>query len=77
MTKRIWVFSCLSKDKKGNKIILKLLKPSFTELVRYIKIKGQANPFDTEYKYYFEMRRRLINNVPIKQSNANISTVGI
>ncbi len=36
-----------------------------TKLYRYIKIKGKANPFNPEYREYFQMRRLLSNTVAI------------
>ena len=66
LSNRNWVFSCKTKDKHGKKKILELTKPSLTKLVRYIKIKGEANPFDPQYHDYFIMRRRLSNTVPIQ-----------
>lgn len=62
---RTWVFSCKIKDKKGTKKILELIKPSSTKVVRYIKIKGESNPFDPQYTGYFAMRSKLSNTVPI------------
>lgn len=60
-----WVFSCEIKDKRGNRRVLELLRTSSTKLLRYIKIKGKANPFDSEYEDYFRMRRELSNAVPV------------
>lgn len=60
-----WVFSCKIKDKQGNKRVLELLRVSSTKLLRYIKIKGEANPFDDKYKDYFRMRRELSNASPV------------
>ena len=65
LTGRKWVFSCKSKQQKGKYKIHELLKPSATKLYRYIKIKGKANPFNPEYREYFEMRRLLSNTVAI------------
>ena len=53
------------RNKKGKYKIHELLKPSATKLYRYIKIKGKANPFNPEYREYFEMRRLLSNTVAI------------
>ncbi|GBD95198.1 hypothetical protein BMS3Abin06_00062 [bacterium BMS3Abin06] len=52
-------------QQKGKYKIHELLKPSATKLYRYIKIKGKANPFNPEYREYFQMRRLLSNTVAI------------
>jgi len=49
---RNWVFGC--KDKDDN--IATLVKASDTAIVRHVKIKGDANPFDPEWNAYFEDR---------------------
>lgn len=67
--KKNWVFSCWIKFKSNKKKLLELTKPSFVKLVRYIKIKGEANPFDPKYADYFKMRRTFKNYYPIKYNN--------
>ena len=49
---RNWVFGC--KDKDGN--VVTLVKASDTAIVRHVKIKGDANPFDSNWNAYFEDR---------------------
>ena len=63
--KRKWGFCCIIKEKSGNKKLLELIKPTYIKLVRYIKIKGEANPFNPKYADYFKMRRTYSNVVPI------------
>ncbi len=60
-----WVFSCWSKAKTGEKKLMELPRVSYTKLVRYIKIKGEANPFNPEYAGYFYMRRVSSNTCAI------------
>lgn len=62
---RKWVFSCKTQEQNGKYKIHKLFKASKTKLFRYIKIKGQANPFDPAYQEYFDKRRLLSNTVAI------------
>jgi RNA-directed DNA polymerase len=62
--KRPWVFACWTKEKKGNRILLELVKPYDVKLVRYYKIKGEANPYDPKYAAYFAMRSKLSNVYP-------------
>ncbi len=52
-------------QQKGKYKIHELLKPSEAKLYRYIKIKGKANPFNPEYREYFQMRRLLSDTVAI------------
>ena len=66
-------FSCIIHDKRGKQKLLELVAPVDIKLVRYIKIKGHSNPFNSEYKDYFNMRRRLKNYNPIN----NNSTAGL
>jgi len=50
-----WCFSAqLDSDKPGNRITLKRL--SNTKITRYVKIKQEANPFDREWREYFDKR---------------------
>ena len=49
---RNWVFGC--KDQDGKMVIL--VKASDTAIVRHTKIKGDANPFDSNWNTYFEDR---------------------
>lgn len=67
--KRKWVLSCWIKDRSGKKRLLELIKPSFIKLVRYIKIKGESNPFDPQYTDYFSMRRTFSNYYPIPSNS--------
>ena len=64
-----WTFSCWSKAGNGKIKFLELLRPYLIELVRYIKIKGEANPFDSKYTDYFQMRRTFRNYYPINTNN--------
>ncbi len=49
---RNWVFG--TKDKDGK--VITLVKASDTAIVRHVKIKGDANPFDPQWNAYFEDR---------------------
>ncbi len=63
--KRKWGFCCKIKDRNKKQKLLELIKPSYIKLVRYIKIKGEANPFNPKYNDYFIMRRTYSNLRPI------------
>ena len=58
-------FSYRSKDKTGKIKIVELLRPSMIKLVKYIKVKASADPFNPIYLNYFKMRRASSNTCPI------------
>jgi len=62
---RKWGFCCTIKDRSGKKKLLELIKPSYIKLVRYIKMKREANPFNPKYFDYFIMRKTYSNVRPI------------
>ena len=53
---RNWIFTANTQDKDGKPQIMKLVLASDTKIVRHIKIKGEANPFDPKQESYFESR---------------------
>ena len=50
-----WQFAAQTeeKSKEGNPIWLRLVNPTDTKIVRYPKIKAEANPFDPQWRPYF------------------------
>ncbi len=59
--KRNWNFHARYKDATGATRILDLLRMVDIARVRYIKIKGHANPYDPKYNQYFAMRSKASN----------------
>lgn len=68
---RNWIFRAKIRDEnsndnnKSNIKYLDLFRASSVKIVRHIKIKGKANPFDAEYAEYFKKRaqcRKKISN---------------
>lgn len=53
-----WRFYCTIKDKEGNKKQLYLKNASATTIRRHKKILANANPFDPQFKEYFEKREK-------------------
>ena len=51
-----WIFYVKTKI-KGKTCFLDLFKAGTIPIIRHIKIKGYANPFDLNYKEYFENRK--------------------
>jgi RNA-directed DNA polymerase len=52
---RNWTFAVIpNKKKPENKIVLKRLYD--TKIMRFVKIKGEANPFHPEWNAYFDKR---------------------
>lgn len=55
--KRGWIFGAKGKDKKGRETLYRLNHLAHTPILRYTKIKSEANPFDPRYDEYFKQRR--------------------
>jgi len=55
---RQWTFGAAVKKDNGKTVLLKLVKASDTPIrkPRYVKIKGEANPFDPQWETYFAKR---------------------
>jgi RNA-directed DNA polymerase len=49
-----WIFSANTKNNKGERKQLDLVKAVKTPIRRHIKIKGDASPYDSEYHQYFD-----------------------
>ena len=71
---RKWVFqgSCKVKDTKK---ILTLKKMADIPIVRHVKVKKEANPFDTEWYNYFENRSR--KALKVLRPEAFINFIGL
>jgi RNA-directed DNA polymerase len=52
-----WTFCCMTEDRRGNKKLLGLYNLATTPIVRHIKVKGNASPFDAELKEYWLTRQ--------------------
>lgn len=68
---RHWVFSATNKDKQGNKTYLDLVEATKTPIIRHIKIRANANPYDPAYSKYFE--ERLTRRKEAKKKNKRVS----
>ncbi len=53
-----WRFYCIVNDKEGNKKPLYLRHASETKIRRHKKIMASANPFNPQFKEYFENREK-------------------
>jgi RNA-directed DNA polymerase len=53
-----WRFYCTIKDKEGNKKPLYLKNASATRIRRHKKILANANPFNPQFKEYFQKRAK-------------------
>lgn len=53
---RRWVFEGKFIGKEGLAQPIRLTKTADTPIVRHVKIKGEANPYDPEWESYFETR---------------------
>ena len=50
-------FSASFQTKQGESRVLQLYRLASTKIERHIKVKGEANPYDSRYTQYFERRR--------------------
>ncbi len=62
-------FSTIVKNKKGILKTYELLKAGSIHIMRHIKIRGAANPFDPQYKGYLWKRRYIKTYSPHKNAN--------
>ena len=67
--KRGWIFGTKGKDKKGKEKIYRLIQLTHTPILRYTKIRSEANPFDPRYDEYFKQRQETKSRTrPLKRS---------
>jgi RNA-directed DNA polymerase len=52
-----WSFFALKKHADGKKEYRDLIKAAWTPIVRHIKIRGEANPYDPAWNDYFQSRK--------------------
>jgi RNA-directed DNA polymerase len=55
---RAWTFTASRRDRGGKMESRYLLRASSTKIVRHVKVRGDANPFDSAHTEYFLNRRR-------------------
>jgi RNA-directed DNA polymerase len=55
---RNWIFFATVRDKQGNATPLDLLRASNVAIIRHVKIRADATPYDPAFKDYFETRAR-------------------
>lgn len=66
---RQWVYSTACKNKRGEVYTLRLIALADTLLLRYTKVRAEANPFDPQYDEYFAQRRSVNRQTrPLKRS---------
>jgi len=56
---RNFVFTAKVRDAEGSLVNLDLYMPNQTPIIRHIKIRAEANPYDPEYFEYFDKREKL------------------
>ena len=66
---RQWVYSTVCKNKRGEEYTLSLITLADTPLLRYTKVRAEANPFDPQYDEYFAKKRSLHRQTrPLKRT---------
>ena len=53
-----WVFAVATRGYNGEPRILALLSATETRIVRHVRVKSDANPFDPVWDFYFAQRQR-------------------
>jgi RNA-directed DNA polymerase len=48
-----------SEAQRSRSVVARLVDPTETPIRRYVKVKSDANPFDPNWREYFEARKRL------------------
>lgn len=51
-----WVFRDRTRDEHGKPRIVRLFRAASVPIIRHVKIKGDANPYDPRWEAYFERR---------------------
>ena len=71
---RRWVFCAETVGKNGIATKLELFQAASTPIKRHTKIKGEANPYDSEWEIYFEDRRglKMIDNLKERRTLLNL-----
>ena len=54
--RRMWRFAVLAGSERS--VMVRLVDPTEIPIKRYVKVKSDANPFDTHWRGYFESRKR-------------------
>ena len=66
---RQWMYSTTRKDRRRREYTLSLITLADTPLLRYTKVRAEANPFDPAYDEYFAQRRAMTRQTrPLKRS---------
>jgi hypothetical protein len=52
-----WRFYAEAKNGSGDKTLIYLKHASDTKIIRHVKIRGCANPYNPEFKEYFRLRK--------------------
>jgi len=58
LDRRDWVFATQARDRRGEPKLLRLVSAASTRIVRHVKVKSNANPFDPAWDPYFAQRKR-------------------
>ena len=63
--RRHWVFCAPIRDKQGKATYLDLLQASSVSIVRHIKLRADATPYDPTFREYFARRQRARRVAPM------------
>ena len=66
-----WTFCCETEGRKGKKKLLYLYNIDNTPIVRHVKVKGTASPFDPELDSYWENRQTKLGRIRWAKGSKN------
>ena len=56
---RHWIFSAAARDKQGIRVFVDLFRAAQVPIRRHVKIRGDATPYDPQFRDYFLQRERM------------------
>lgn len=68
---RSWIFSTKAKDREGNAYYLDLLSAAKTPIIRYVKMRSEATPYDPQYHRYLSHRMSVRRNKKLRCTQLN------
>ena len=71
---RNWIFSTTVRDEKGNSHFLDLLCAFDTPILRHVKVRAEANPYDPQFTKYFLKRTRQKKNSKDREQKETFSS---
>lgn len=65
---RRWIFSTKARDKEGNSHYLDLISTAKTPIIRHVKMRAEATPYDPQYHAYLSHRMSRRQSKPTRRT---------